>query len=431
MISTVPNLTQSNQKSNKFPLHSGKLARRGLFDKIHTEQWHIYRELKHHTKNLNVINLASLLAVLPRMGIFAYEITQAELAEKMATLFKMESVPARNTISKWENELKKMGLVEIPEHVDWKNTKTKIRVITKKFWDLSRLGLPELSYTCPPVTFCAGKVERVEQVNPKERNNKKLLETEIRGRARDEMLKQQSPAGRAVAGLENKNFQKPEKIAIRPPKNKTGASKKLNRFENSVSHWFFQNKNLESYREGLILIARFLELGRADDYYKKLEINWNDCGDASRPGMISDLIRYLRTVEPANIPEPVRPPLYVVNPAPNPKAPGSDFPASVSGFPADIIADTVDRFDLSAQKTVVELVPEPVPESEPESIHVIQCMINGRQDCDERHIPLVNRFKAARNDEKQYILEHIESLVLIGGKQAVDWLEILRNSSGF
>jgi hypothetical protein len=280
MQNTVSKITHEHSNS-KHLIGKNHIAKTGLLEKIKFEQWHIFDELRKLTRNINVINLASLLAVFPRMGIYAYEIPQADIAEKMALLFEMK-VPARNTVSKWEKELETLGFLQIPRHVDWRASKTKIRVITEKFWNISRRGLENMSYDCPHVTFCAGKVERVIHVNPKvPKDPVKISESKIR--ARDTTVVNAAAQSRAVS--QNKKFS-------RPPKKDPALSSRLNKFENSVVWWLFQNKNLSSYRQGLIIAGRFLDLA-GDDYYQQLKNAWADCRDASRPGMVSGIIRHL------------------------------------------------------------------------------------------------------------------------------------------
>jgi hypothetical protein len=283
MQNTVSKITHEHANS-KHLIGKNHIAKTGLLEKIKFEQWHIFDELRRLTRNINVINLASLLAVFPRMGIYAYEISQADIAEKMSSLFEMQ-VPARNTISKWEKELETLGFLQIPRHVDWRASKTKVRIITEKFWTMSRRGLERVSYDCPHVTFCAGKVERVTQDNPKDPNDPvKILNSKIR--ARETTVVNDAAQSRAVS--QNKKF-------LRPPKKDPALSSRLNKFENSVVWWLFQNKNLESYRQGLIIAGRFLELA-GDDYYQQLKKAWADCRDASRPGMVSGIIRHLRDI---------------------------------------------------------------------------------------------------------------------------------------
>jgi hypothetical protein len=308
LSSTAPKLTQHSIKSNFFELKNSQIARAGILEKIKFEQWHIFTELRNKTKNINVINLASMLAAFPRMGIFAYEIPQSVIAEKMGKLFQMP-VPARNTISKWEKELESLGFLQIPKHVAWKHHKTKIRVITKLFWNLSRKGLDKLSYTCPHVTFCAGKVERVEQVIPKVLTNSNFV-TKIRARETIDENAIQKTRAVSCQKIESKKFQ-------RPPKNNTAQPKQLNKFENSIGFWLFQNKNVNSYREAVILFSRFLQIAGKDDYCAQLRKNWADCTDAARPGMVTALINFLRSLPeyaPSQVPAPV--PVPETNPEP-------------------------------------------------------------------------------------------------------------------
>lgn len=414
---TAPRVTHKGTQSNFFHIPNAKIARSGLLEKIKFEQWHIFSDLRKKTRNINLINFASLLAVFPRMGIYAYEISQSVLAEKMAELFDMP-LPARNTISAWENQLEKMGFLQIPKHVDWRASKTKIRVITKEFWNVSRKGLENLSYTCPHVTFCAGKVERVIQVIPKVINDPvKNTETEIRAR---EVKKQPKQLPRAVS--QNLKFS-------RPPKNQGSIPKKLSRFENSIMFWLFQNNKLRSYREGVIIFGRFLQAGRKDQFYLTLEKAWNDCRDASRPGLVADLINNFRDDDTdQNGAQNFAAPLQLL----------TDDIAAASGFnehgqiyvsPSRVEITPCNDSLLACADT--RQIDSNTEQSDPEYRQVIQCMINGRQDCSEKQAPLIQRFKSAPKKEKQYILEHIESLVLIGGKQAVAWLDTLRNSAGF
>lgn len=273
----------SNDLSKRKKISADKIATSGILERITHEQWHVYESLRNLTKNINIINLASLLAVLPRMGIYAYEITQSEIAEKMATHFQMAHVPSRNAVSKWENELQKMGLLEIPRHVDWRNSKTKIRVITPKFWDISRRGLPKMSHENPPVTMMTGKSERVEQYNPKDISDKpKAFEIKKR------VIETKNVNGEipAHAKSEIKKFS-------RPPKNTKSKIKKLSRFENSVMWWMFQARSLPSYRDGVLLFAEFLRINNTDDYCMQLRDKWRDCTDRSRPGLIRELMQYL------------------------------------------------------------------------------------------------------------------------------------------
>jgi hypothetical protein len=314
LSSTAPKLTQQSPKANFFELKNSQIARVGLLEKIKFEQWHIFTELRKKTKNINVINLASMLAAFPRMGIFAFEIPQSAIAEKMGELFEMP-VPARNTVSKWEKELESLGYLQIPKHVAWRQHKTKIRVLTKSFWNLARKGLEKLSYTCPHVTFCAGKVERVEQVTPKVLTNNNYV-TKIR--ARETIGEDSKQQNRAVSckKIESRKFE-------RPPKNNTTKPKRLNKFENSIGFWLFQNKNVESYREAVILFSKFLQIVATDDYCGQLRKNWSDCTDAARPGMVTALINFLRSLpehvppkKPAPVPNPEKssPPITAEEP---------------------------------------------------------------------------------------------------------------------
>lgn len=313
---TEPTLTHNQRQSNFFEIPSNKIAYSGILERIDFAQWHIFGELNKITRNLNLINFASLLAVFPRMGIYAYRISQAELAEKMASLFDM-APPSRKTISSWELQLRDIGFLDIPEHVDWRRSKTKIRVITEKFWNVSRKGLEFLSYTCPRATEIAGKVERVVQGDPKVPNNN-ILVSEIRAREADGCQPGQS---RAVSFQKNEKGQEKAKTTgqgtdpkfSRPPRHGGKGPRGLEKFQNSICHWLFQNNNLESYREAVILFARFLELPQNDDYVAQLRRAWKDCRDAERPGHVTGLIKFLRALGPGvTVGESAPPPLRVV-----------------------------------------------------------------------------------------------------------------------
>lgn len=278
----LDNIDYSHDLTKRKKISAEKIATAGILERITHEQWHVYESLRKLTKNINVINLASLLAVLPRMGINAYEISQLELAEKMSRHFDMPFVPSRNTISKWEHELQRIGCLEIPRHIDWRNNKTKIRLFTDFFWEISRRGMPKMSHNYPPVTVLTGKVERVEQFNPLSQNNPK--ESVTKKRARETNNGMDDSCHRAKSDL--KKFS-------RPPKNKKSKIRKLSRFENSVMWWMFQASALPSYRDGVILFAKFLRICSHDDYCQQLERHWRECTDALRPGLIRELITYL------------------------------------------------------------------------------------------------------------------------------------------
>jgi hypothetical protein len=310
---TARKLTHQKQKSNFFTVPNSNIARSGLLEKIKYEQWHIFPAMRKLTKNINVINLASLLAAFPRMGIYSYEISQNVIAEKMGELFEIP-VPARNTISKWERELSRLGFLEIPKHVDWKRSKTKIRVLTREFWDMSRKGLEPLSYTCPHVTFLTGKVETVTQVIPNPDPTVNFV-TKIHAHE----TKRPSPPHhpRVDPVLKKSDSRKYQ----RPPRNGTTQPKKLNRFENSISHWLFQNRNVSSYREAVILFSLFLRIVAKDEFCQQLKKNWIDCTDASRPGMVTGLINYLRNYIPESNPPSSPSPVPVTSPTVEEKQP--------------------------------------------------------------------------------------------------------------
>jgi hypothetical protein len=200
--------------------------------------------------------------------------------------------PSRKSVLTWEHKLEQMGYLKIPKH---NASKAKTRVITKEFWNLSRHGMPVLSYTSVPVTRWDTYGDT--QVTPKDPNVSKKFETEKR--AIDIDNKEQR---RSRAQSQNKKFERPPKYQRKQPK-------QLSRFENSIMFWLFQSRELETYREGVILFARFLNICAADPYCRKLRDNWRDCRDASRPGLVRDLIRFLRPLSESqpNEPDPLPP----------------------------------------------------------------------------------------------------------------------------
>jgi hypothetical protein len=275
-------LTQVSHQSIIFTPTNDKIAYAGILEHIDREQWHVFTELRGRTKNINVINLASLLAVFPRIGIYAYEISQNDIAAKMAAMFDMPT-PARSSVSKWECELQRMGLLQIPRHVDWRAHGTKMRVITPEFWNMARRGLEKISYTCPHVTYLHGKSERVKQVLP-ENSFAVNSVSSIRARSRAD---------------QKKNQHSPEKMKFRRPP-KSARPHQLGRFENSIVHWLFQHRDLVNYREGIILCARFLEIAAEDDFISLLRKRWTECTDSERPGHVGALIKHLRAESSAD-----------------------------------------------------------------------------------------------------------------------------------
>jgi hypothetical protein len=278
MQNTVPKITHDQQKTNFFPYSRRDVAGSGLLEKLKFVQWRVSETIQTKTENVNVIRLASLLAALPRMGIIAFNFSHNHMAKKFAELYGVPA-PSRKSILNWEHTLQDLGYLQIPKH---NASKSKTRVFTDEFWNLSRVGLPFLSHTSVPVTWLPTNGDK--QVIPKDPTVTKNLET--KKRAIDIDNKKEVPT--RAPSLENK-FSRPPKFDRKRPK-------KLTRFENSIMFWLFQNRELATYREGVILFAQFLDMFAAgDDYCRKLQGNWKDCRDASRPGMVGDLIRFLRS----------------------------------------------------------------------------------------------------------------------------------------
>lgn len=305
MQNTVPKITHDQQKTNFFPYSKRDVAGSGLLEKLKFVQWRVSETLQTRTENVNVIRLAALLAALPRMGIIAFNFSHNHMAKKFSELYSVPA-PSRKSILNWEHALRDMGYLRIPQHTA---SKSKTRVFTKEFWNLSRVGLPSLSYTSVPVTWFPTNGDK--QVIPKDPTVPKILETEKRAIDIDN----KKPVPSRAASLEKK-FSRPPKFDGKRPK-------KLSRFENSIMFWLFQNRELKTYREGVILFAQFLDmLNAGDDYCRKLQGNWKDCRDASRPGMVGDLIRFLRSAvefssgggcSNSNL----VPPLQILHPAPH------------------------------------------------------------------------------------------------------------------
>lgn len=290
-INTVPTLTHANKKTTFFPFSKRTVAGSGLLEKLRFVQWRVSETVQQKTESVNVIRLAALLAALPRMGICAYNFSHNQLAKKFGELYQMPA-PSRKSVLTWEHKLAEIGYLKIPQH---NAAKAKTRVFTKEFWELSRHGMLPLSYTSVPVTRwdTYGDVQAI----PKDPTVSKKFET--KKRAIDIDNKEQ---GHSRAESQIKKFE-------RPPKYHRVQPKQLNRFENSIMFWMFQSRELETYREGVILFARFLNICAADPYCRKLRDNWRDCRDASRPGLVRDLIRFLRPLVESqpNEPEPLPP----------------------------------------------------------------------------------------------------------------------------
>lgn len=273
--SFAPKLTHEAPKTNFFKKTKRQIAGSGLLEKIQFVQWRISEKIQEKTDNVNVIRLAALLAVFPRMGIFAFEFSHAHLSKKFGELYKVKP-PSRKSICAWEHALRDMGFLQIPEH---RASKPKTRVFTELFFQLARERMPKMSYISVPVTWYPTNEET--QVN-----TTSILTNNYETKKRARVIEQQNakPATRAPSQI--------KKIS-RPPKHRSGVPKGLNEFENSVAWWLFQNKNRGSYRRACLIFAEFLKMAAGDDYYLQLKRNWAQCRDVERPGLISDLIRNL------------------------------------------------------------------------------------------------------------------------------------------
>lgn len=359
MLSTAK-VAHPNYKSNKITkLSRSSCAMAGLLEKIMYPQFHVQRFMPSKTNNLRIVQFVSLLAVFPRMGIYAYEISQNELAEKMLDMFGFR--PTRQTISKWELALQKMGYLNIPRHVDWRNYKTKIRVFTEEFWHLARFEMPFLSYNCPQASHLRGPVERVEQVVPKDPVVNNSV-TQIR-------------ATKAISNVVAENhtepvlnkipeIKKPEQPRQTPPKNKKMQRSDLTKFEKKIRWWIYGTWGV-SDSEASILTGIFLSTERGGEYYRWLSLKWREAR-AERPYLIRDLIRYLR--EKRKI-DDSRPQLQVVT------------------------DDTMDTLCHDAEKT-----------------DVLSAMMWGYEymgPCGS----LIKQFRSADADERDEIMKNIDSLI--------------------
>lgn len=304
MQNTCSTVTHVKQKTNFFPTSKQRpagpegpfskrfIAGSGLLEKLHFVQWRISEIIQAQTENVNVIRLAALLAAFPRMGCSAFNFSHNQLAKKFGELYQMPA-PSRKSILKWEHALADLGHVQIPKHTA---SKAKTRVFTKQFWQLARVGLPDLSHTSVPVTWLPTYGDR--QATPKDPTVSKNLETEKRAIEIDNKEKRQPRAESQI-----KKFESPPRYERRQPK-------KLDKFENSVMFWFFKQGELASYREGVILFGKFLQICQSDPYCRQLRKNWADCRDGSRPGLARNLIGFLRGLGddmPGGEPEPLPP----------------------------------------------------------------------------------------------------------------------------
>jgi hypothetical protein len=290
-INTVPTLTHVNKKTTFFQFSKRTVASSGLLEKLRFVQWRVSETVQKKTESVNVIRLAALLAALPRMGICAFNFSHNQLAKKFGELYQMPA-PSRKSVLTWEHKLSEIGYLKIPQH---NASKAKTRVFTKEFWELSRHGMPPLSYTSVPVTRWDTYGDL--QATPKDPNVSKKFETEKRAIDIDNKEQRGSRAESQI-----KKFD-------RPPRYERAQPKKLDKFENSVMFWFFKQKTLSSYREGVILFAKFLQICKTDPYCRQLQKNWADCRDGSRPGLARNLIEFLRGLSDgaADEPEPLPP----------------------------------------------------------------------------------------------------------------------------
>jgi len=299
-------LTHNSQNTNFFQKSKRQIAGSGLLEKITFVQWRISEKIQEKTDNVNVIRLAALLATLPRMGIFAFEFSHGQLAKKFGQLYQVKA-PSRKSICTWEHTLENLGLIQIPRH---KASKPKTRVFTELFFHMARERMPKLSYTYVPVTWHPTNEDTQDTHTPKLTKN-----IETKNRADDIDHIEQLPA-RAPS-----QFQKNS----RPPKHKTDGKtpKGLDKFENSVAWWLFQNKNRGSYRRACLIFAEFLKMADVrDPYYMQLKTAWAQCRDCERPGLVSDMIRNLEGSLPTGAASlPIAAPLCVVPDAEKPMDP--------------------------------------------------------------------------------------------------------------
>jgi len=271
---------QSNQQNSV----AEKIARKGILNRVKFDQWHVFNALRSEIKNVNVLNLASLLAALARMDCTAYEIPQNEIAHKFGCHFD-EKIPTRQAVARWEKQLADCGLIRIPKAPGRGQTATKRRYFTQKFINIACRKKPKKSsYTSIHATAgCAASTYiRVVQGTDNPQPDPNQL------RAFKHNNKQVKPE---PARITNKN-QNPARP--RPPKFKTANQKPLTKFQKSVQWWLWQNRNVSGPADATILFALFLQMEPGDDYLNQLRAAWKNCGDASRHGLINGLVEYLR-----------------------------------------------------------------------------------------------------------------------------------------
>lgn len=289
-------LTHNSENTNFFQKSKRQIAGSGLLEKITFVQWHVSETIQGKTDNVNVIRLAALLAVFPRMGILAYEFSHAQIAKKFGQLYQVKP-PSRKSICTWEHALHDLGFIQIPRH---KASKPKTRVFSETFFHLARARMPKLSYTSVPVTWHPTNEDTQVSTTPKLTEK---LETKKRADDIDHIEKQHP---RAQSQFKKKS---------RPPKHRSDATPKgLDKFENSVAWWLFQNKNRGSYRRACLIFAEFLKMADTrDPYYAQLKSAWAQCRDCERPGLVSDMIRNLEGSLPTGAESlPIAAPLCVV-----------------------------------------------------------------------------------------------------------------------
>lgn len=342
------------------PCVAPKIARGGILARVKFDQWHIIHAIRGEVRNINALNMACLLAALARMDCAAYEMTQSEIAAKMAEHFGGEP-PTRQAVAKWEKMLKTAGLIEIPRASGRGNVATKRRYFTDRFLQLSRRNMPEkISYIGLHATEHNPALHMGEKQVSCFSDLPVSYETKIRAIDHIGEHSNSIPA-RVIA--KNGKKEKIENQPTRPPKFTGKKTRPLSRFENSIRHWIFQNWAVDGVGEASILFALFLELQKTDEMIGQLAAAWPDCTDAARPGMVSGLVRHLRQVrqvEQGRHEGPARDAAArldnLVNfPAPEPAATDSNaaralFRAALLGFVSDYsgpCGHIVERFKVA------------------------------------------------------------------------------------
>jgi len=270
-----------------------KVAYGQFLDRIEFDQWHVLDSLRSEIKNINALNLACLLATMPRMDFTGYRLTQNTIAKKMQDFYNLDNLPTRQAVSKWETELKNAGLLLIPKRVDFRNYQTKTRVFTDKFIKIARRGLDTnvSDKHIHATDRCSTERAIPDHQKPLAPS---LSQTENRAPV---VTNKEKPQDHASALLEAKQGRK--NTALRPPKSKGSKQiTRLSKFERSIHWWITGFSGLKTQAESITLFAVFLE-NQDDEFICQLSRGWLGSGgckftDTERSFHIRNLVQWLR-----------------------------------------------------------------------------------------------------------------------------------------